>query len=222
MEINKGKCMNDLKKEIPECHLSTKYDIGLNNDTGRAYGLNGKDLPKFDNTTESIYKIIEYLDVENSKRYKRTVRDTFCNVYAHDLAGLMGAYLPRVWWTKSALETERFDAVYLKTAMELNANSLYEWFKKYSHLFGWKKLNNTSEAQIEANKNKCVIMVAANKVKSRSGHITVVIPENGKHKAIGSGGITIVPLQSQAGGTNKKYFAAEWWGNMDPVLIYSV
>lgn len=222
MEINENECMNDFEENnIPECKLSTKYDIGLDSSTGRAHILNVDNLPSFDGSSDSIRDIIDFLDVENSLRYKRTSKDTFCNIYSHDLANLMNCYIPRVWWVKSALETKNFDAQYLKTCRELNANELYEWFSDYGHYFGWVSLKSTSEAQKHANNNKCVIMVAANKNKSRSGHIVNVVPENSEHKAIGSGGITIIPLQSQAGGTNKKYFTSKWWSNMEKLKIFA-
>ncbi|MBC8064059.1 MAG: SH3 domain-containing protein, partial [Chlorobia bacterium] len=52
-----------------------------------------------------IVKIIAWLDVENSKhkRYLPGGGKTYCNIYAHDYCYLAGVYLPRVWWTGSAL-----------------------------------------------------------------------------------------------------------------------
>jgi hypothetical protein len=223
MEINENECSNDFEKEIkiPECHLSTKSNISIKNKTGQAYSLTGNHLPRYDGSVNSILDIIDFLDVEKSPRYLRTRNSTFCNIYAHDYADLMGVYVPRVWWTESALKTERFKAEYLKTARELNANSLYKWFDDYGHLFGWNELKSTTEAQAKANSGKCVIMVAANKNKAKSGHIVAVVPENDEHLAVGAKGVIIYPLQSQAGAINKKYSAKNWWRSMDPVRIYS-
>lgn len=207
---------------IPRVHLKRSGLTRRGSDHGKAYPLNEKDMPKSNGTPESCGKIIDYLDVEKSARYKRTHRSTFCNIYAHDYAALMGAYVPRVWWVDSVLKSKSFGLVkYGHTVRELNANSLAEWFKEYGSQFGWRKLDRISEIVGEANKGKCVILVAANKTKSRSGHIVAAVPETDEHKAMGARGTYIYPLQSQAGGTNRKYFASSWWkSGHDPMGAY--
>jgi len=205
---------------IPPVHLS-KSPVTRNQTTTRALPLNEKEMPKFDGSNESIHKIIDWLDVQKSPRFKRTRTSTYCNIYAHDFAYLMGAFLPRVWWTERAIVNQDFAIKYGGTVRELNANSLADWFPQYGSQFGWKKLNNTTEAQEHANDGECVVLVAANRNRSKSGHIVVVLPETDQHKAVGGRGIIIYPLQSQAGAVNQKYFAKKWWAGMEKLRIYA-
>lgn len=205
---------------IPVVHLEKK-GVSRDQETTRAFPLSESNLPFSDGTPESIHRIIDFLDVEKSARYRRKPNATYCNIYAHDFAYLMRAYLPRVFWYDRAIEQQNFKCVYGSTVGELNANALWEWFEKYGSTFGWEKLESTSQAQRKANAGECVIMVAANKNRKRSGHIVVVVPESDRMRGVGSGGITIWPAQSQAGGTNHKYFATRWWVGMEPLRIYS-
>ena len=62
-------------------------------------------------------------------------------------------------------------------------------------------------AQTAANQGQIVILLAANKVASKSGHVSVVLAESNEHQA-GRDETTnkvVVPLQSQAGSKNFKY-----------------
>jgi len=207
---------------IPVSHLSRSSKVARDMKSGRAFPLNEDAMVRGDGSPESIHKIVDYLDVEKSDRYKRTKTSTYCNIYAHDFAYLMGKFLPRVFWTSDAIKNKKWSVKYGDTVRELNANSLYEWFDDYGLNYGWSKVDSEGDAQEFANAGKCVIMVAANKNRRRSGHIVVVVPESETipiHALIQNGVITC-PAQSQAGGTNRKYFARKWWGNMEELRIY--
>jgi len=77
-------------------------------------------------------------------------------------------------------------------------------------------------AQTAANQGRVVILLAANKVASKSGHVSVVLAESNEHQA-GRDETTnkvVVPLQSQAGSKNFKYSSEggapgstdkKWW-----------
>ena len=204
---------------IPQIHLTPKRLITRAQTDTRAFPLNEENMPKGDGTPASIHKIIAFLEVEKSKRYIRTAASTYCNIYAYDYACLMGAYLPRVFWTADAIKEPNFVPVYGKTLIEMNANALYDWFKTRSAEFGWREVN-TTEAQQLANQGKCVIMVAANKNRARSGHIVAVVPETDKVKSVGASGIIIQPVMSQAGAVNKRYFNSKWWDGHEAKRIY--
>lgn len=205
---------------IPEIHLNSNTPSSRTMTGRRAFPLNERDMPKGDGTVAGIRKVLDWLDVEKSARYIRDHRSTFCNIYAYDYACLMGAYLPRVWWSKNALLNLDFsDPAYGSTLMEMNANALYEWFPKYGPGFGWKEVN-TTDAQIAANQGKCVIMVAANKNRAKSGHIVAIVPETDKVKCMQANGLIIYPVQSQAGAVNKKYFCGKWWDGHEKPRIY--
>ena len=53
--------------------------------------------------SRQLQALADWLGVESSERYARSATQTFCNVYAADYCYLAEAYLPRVWWTDSAL-----------------------------------------------------------------------------------------------------------------------
>jgi hypothetical protein len=176
-------------------------------------------MPSGDGTVAGLRRIIDFLSVDKSQRYQRTTT-TFCNIYAYDYAFLNGAYLPRVWWTKDALQNLAFEhPLYGKNLLEMNANALYDWFPKYGPGFGWKEVS-TTEAQIAANQGMCVIMVAANLNRAKSGHIVAVVPETQDVKCVGANGIIIYPVMSQAGAVNKKYFCSKWWNGHEKPRIF--
>jgi hypothetical protein len=188
--------------------------------TRRAFPLNELNMPKGDGTVSGLRKLIDFLDVQRSRRYIRTSTSTFCNIYAYDYAYLNGAFLPRVWWTDSALLELKFEnPQYGKNLREMSANDLYDWFYKYGAEFGWKEIS-TTEAQIAANNGKCVILVAANRNRKKSGHIVAVVPETNEVKCVGANGVIIYPVMSQAGSVNKKYFCDKWWDGHDRPRIF--
>jgi hypothetical protein len=209
-------------------HLESKTAVkrsGLN----RAHKLNEGGRPDYDCTPESIHKIIDWLNVEKSERYQPNKLQTFCNIYAYDYACALGGFLPRVWWTASALKRlgkgEDVPCVYGTTVSEMNANALYDWFKTYSAKFGWTNITSKTEAQNLANSGKLVIMVGANINRGNSGHITAIVPETNVLKADRMRGhheeVVMIPLQSQAGRVNRKYFAKDWQRGHETLLIYA-
>ncbi len=206
---------------IPAVHLTPKRLITREQTETRAFPLSESNMPEGDGTIEGIREIIDFLAVDKSKRYIRTAAATFCNIYAYDYCCRMGAYLPRVWWTKQALQNLKFDhPMYGQNLVEMSANSLYEWFPAYGGGFGWKEAKNMTEAQISANQGKCVIMVAANKNKAKSGHIVAIVPQTDSVTPVGANGTIIYPVQSQAGAINKKYFCSKWWDGHDKPRVY--
>ena len=172
--------------------------------------------------TANIYNVVDTLDVENNSLYKKGGGKTYCNIYAYDVVTAMGGYLPRVWWT-SAYEKEFVKAAdkgltydkavkYADTVREMNANSLTKWMahigKKY---FGWEKAADMKTAQAAADSGQLVIILAANKVSTRSGHVNVILPQTEQRKAKTENN-EFLPLQSQAGGSNFKHKAHyAWW-----------
>lgn len=194
-----------------QAHLTTKRDIKRDQTTSRAYSLK----------EELEGEIIDFLDVENSERYQPTKTQTFCNIYAHDFAMYMGYYIPRVWWTEKAIKEGNTDkAIYNSNVIEMSVNSLYKWFDDYGKEFGWERVEEIDSGQCLANNGDCVILLASNKNASRSGHITMVIPEDCNYKAKGTGK-DFIPVQSQAGRTNFKRGVVKWWGSsLNEVKMY--
>lgn len=205
-------------------HLKTSRLIVRNSVEGRAFPLNEPNMVKTDlgklageeERKAAIHNVITYLDVENSARYAPTSKSTYCNIYAHDVAYCLGVYVPRVWWQGNALTRamngEKPDVIYGNTVLELNANSLTNWFENYGPAFGWKRFFDLTAMQQEANKGKLGIIVAQRMNLNFSGHIVAVVPERPGTKASWQNNQVISPLQSQAGVRNKRYFSGtNWW-----------
>ena len=210
---------------MKKCLLFSKKTVDVNTGSRRFSIIDAPIQIKKNNNPDRLIDIINYLDVENSRRYKpnRKQGSTYCNIYAHDYCFLSGVYLPRVWWNEKEVDNMINDphymnsiAIYRKTCHEMSANALYEWLINFGKFFGWKE-SSDNKIQKYANQGKiCVISGFNNathlnksKTKHFPGHITIVVPDiNNERRIIDS---TEVPLQSQAGYYNHKYFAYEWW-----------
>lgn len=210
--------------KVPAVHYPTNPASNLDSINSRHAPLSETDLPKrrITNKTretnlEDITKIIAYLDVETHKRYLRSTQSTYCNIYAYDFCYLAQAYLPRVWWmSKTLMEFAKNPGQnpapqYGKNVQELNANSLYDWLNEWSDDFGWVRTYDLTELQNKVNEGRVGLICAKRRTLSRSGHITCVVPESAGHAAVRNGNAVTMPLQSQAGVKNKKYFADAWW-----------
>jgi len=175
-----------------------------------------------DKRVEATQSIVDELDASNSKRYKVNGNSTYCNVFAHDYAHLMGAFVPRMWWTSAAIseyeKTGQFpDPKYGKNTYEINANGLHDWFHEYGHLFGWSHLGGVdaetiTKAQGVANDGRVVIVVG-DTASSRSGHISAIIPEGGKDQKAtrNDEGKVTAAWQSQAGAKPTTRGASKWY-----------
>ncbi|TND07881.1 MAG: hypothetical protein FD123_2871 [Bacteroidetes bacterium] len=211
--------------KVTPVHYPTSPQSNRNSINSRHCPLSETDLPKR-NTAGNIqsknadaHAIVAYLDVVNSLRYQRTTQSTYCNIYAYDFCYLAQAYLPRVWWTSKTLmefaKTPGYNPApaYAKNVNELNANSLFDWLEEWSDDFGWVRATSLDEVQAKVNEGRVGLICAKRKVLSRSGHITCVVPEiaGNPNVALRQNGKVVAPLQSQAGATNKKFFATVWW-----------
>jgi hypothetical protein len=208
---------------VTPVHLQeNRPNVTRNSTNSRAYPLGEANRPSRNrssesNATASIHQIISWLNVEQSTRYAPTTTNTYCNIYAHDYCYLNGVYLPRVWWTGRSLidlsNRSQVPVQYGQTVSELNANSLLRWFFEWGDGFGWRRVFDLNELQAEANRGKICIISARNVNENRSGHICAVVPENNSQKASrNADGSVRIPLQSQAGRVNKKYYNNSlWW-----------
>lgn len=166
---------------------------------------------------EELRTLADWLDVERSARYRRDVV-TYCNVYAADYVYLAGAYLPRVWWTESALLKIATGTVppvaYGQTVREMRADDLHAWLIEHGAGFGWRRVFDATALQRAANDGGIGIVCADRDASGKPGHITVVVPEYDGHAAgrDADGNVT-EPLQSQAGAVNRRYGSAgpSWW-----------
>lgn len=166
----------------------------------------------------ALHAAIAWLDSPTGGRWAPGGGKTYCNIYAYDYANLAGVYLPRVWWMDRALIAIAGGHVppvaYGETVREMNANALYDWLAHWGDDYGWRRLGTPDEAQAAANAGDAVIICAKRRDLARSGHITAVAPEPGAPsglEAIRAGGKVTRPLLSQAGLTNFRYRADNFY-----------
>jgi hypothetical protein len=165
----------------------------------------------------AIDRIIDWLAVDRSRRYRAGRGATFCNIYACDVAYVAGAYLPRVWWSRDAIralrEGRRVTPRYGATIVELNANSLHDWLVEHGPGFGWKKAASLGELQSAANRGAVAVICGRRRNPARSGHIAVVAPEGGLRARRDPAGRVTMPVLSQAGASNyrRRVPPRLWW-----------
>ena len=165
-----------------------------------------------------LERVGDWLRVDTSARYAPRDGVTFCNVYAADYCYLADVYLPRVWWTGPAIariaDGQTVPVAYGDTVREMRADDLYAWLQDFGASFGWRRVSDASALQQVANAGGVGVVCADRREAGRPGHITVVVPETAAHTAArDAAGNVFQPLQSQAGGTNKRYGSAgvNWW-----------
>lgn len=211
---------------VPAVHYPTNSSSNRQSVNVRHAPLSETDLPRRNISpgnsasakTAGLYSIIDYLNVEKSPRYLPANNSTYCNIYAYDFLYCAQAYLPRVWWTAKTLMQFAKDPAYQpnpaygKNVTELTANALYDWLDEWGDDFGWQRSYDLDAFQTTINASGGVgVICAKRKDRSRSGHITCVIPESGGVAAVRNNGQVTIPLQSQAGVKNKKTFASDWY-----------
>jgi hypothetical protein len=194
-------------------------------DIAGAHSLNEPDRPARKGETPAeltagLNEIIDYLASEkpSHKRYKPRQSLTFCNIYAHDYCFLAGVYLPRVWWTQSAIERlaqgETVQPLIESTIMEMRANGLFHWLRDFGPRFGWRQTSTLTKLQQEANIGAVGLIVARRNEEGRPGHIVAVVPETNDARAVrNAAGEVTKPLQSQAGAANfrRNTSTLNWW-----------
>ena len=164
--------------------------------------------------------VVDFLDVTRSARYQPGNGQTHCNIYATDLAYLLGVYLPRVWWTDDALRSIERDGrapvvIYGVSVRELGANALHNWLRTHGPAFGWFLAPDVATLQTEVNAGALGIINAQRLDRNRSGHIVGVIPESGRMRATRKDQALTDPVQTQAGTQNFARFSgaprSRWW-----------
>lgn len=207
--------------ELPRPVGSTTRRTGI----ADAHSLNEPGQPGRQGTSaafrrEELLSIIRWLAVDNPahKRYQPRAGATFCNIYCHDFCYLAGAYLPRTWWSATAIAriSRGADVAPLieNTVYEMRANGLFHWLREFGAGFAWRRVGDLDSLQQAANQGGVALIVARRKENGKPGHIVAVIPESDAHRAkrnkegdVGS------PLQSQAGSRNFQFGtgAPSWW-----------
>ncbi len=210
--------------KLPVADLGSKTTEKRAVKGSRAYSIMETSKPGKASTHASgkaagIVSIIDWLDVGKSShlRWQADGSKTFCNVYVYDVCDTAGAYIPRVWWNSKAivdlLAGKTVTAKYGDTVVEMRANHIFNWLQEHGADFGWKRVFDVDTLQSEANAGRLGIICAQRTDMEKPGHIQIIAPENGSHKAKRSGGVVTQPLQSNAGSSNFTYgfLGSNWW-----------
>jgi hypothetical protein len=168
-----------------------------------------------------IAAIIDWMNPGNSAhlRWWPQGSTTYCNVYAHDVALAAGCYLPRVWWTSSAIarlaQGQTVPVTYGTTVNEMRANMIFNWLEEYGADFGWTREPDPHALQMAVNPGRVGIICAQRTDMNRPGHIQIVAPEHGDRAARRVNGRVTQPLQSNAGSRNFTWgqLGSTWWGS---------
>jgi hypothetical protein len=207
---------------VPAAHLTssdaekvTRASVGA-----RAYPIGEAGAPRRDGNTpdvraQNLCSIVDWLAVDTSERYKPANKKRFSALYAADFCYLANVYLPRVWWNGVALSklaggATNVQAELGKTAGTQSTNALFDWLVEYGLKFGWQRLTDATGAQQAANSGAVAVIAARRADAKKSGQITVVVPEHDGWAAV-MDATGLIPLQSQAGKVNRRYFASRWW-----------
>ena len=182
-------------------------------------GLPGLPSTHPQGTSAGIHAIIAWMSVgaPGHLRWKPSGATTYCNVYAHDVALAAGCYLPRVWWTGSAISAilsgQTVPVTYGGTVNEMRANNIFDWLEEFGSDFGWVRVFDVDALQTSVNTGRIGIVCAQRTQMNRPGHIQIIAPEVGPHAAKRAGGKVVQPLQSQAGSRNFDYgfLGNSWW-----------
>ncbi|MFN6924110.1 MAG: hypothetical protein ACK4P8_00505 [Tabrizicola sp.] len=166
-----------------------------------------------------IAAIIDWMNPGNSAhlRWWRQGATTFCNVYVYDVAMAAGCYIPRVWWTSSAIaklaQGQTVPVTYGTTVSEMRANMIFDWLEEYGASFGWVREADPHALQMAVNPGRLGIICAQRVNLNQPGHIQIVAPENGNRTAKRVNGKVTQPLQSNAGGSNFTWgqLGNSWW-----------
>ncbi len=136
-------------------------------------------------------KVIDQFSVATNPRYfiRDTsgdgIDDTFCNIFAWDVASAMGVQLPH--WVY--VDGRPAPAGYGNGGYELDANGVNDWLHDSGSKYGWKKI---TEAEAQAYATQGMPVVASQNNAPGIGHIGVVRP----------GAATNGPALAQAGARN--------------------
>lgn len=169
---------------------------------------------------EKLTKIIDWLAVDEPTHVRYCPRNElyFCNIYAHDVCALSGSYLPRVWWTASALaswsQAGKPEELYEQTVEEMTANALFHWMQQYGLMFDWVRVADLTELQRLANSGAACLILGYGSESEGQGHISVIVPETPTCPARRSGsGEVETPVQSQAGANlyRRSTEMGRWW-----------
>lgn len=156
-----------------------------------------------------LIRVIEQFDVSTSGRYK--VRDTsgdgkpdtFCNIFASDVARAMGVVLPH-----EVLDSG--DPAEPLHGRELSANATIRWLRQHGPRFSWRQCTE-AEARAAADLGRFVVATWLN--VAGSGHIAVLRPVESGRTMIAQAGRTCFAKGTLAQGFGGHSFECEFWAN---------
>lgn len=203
----------DAAGHLPRADLGARPSAKRSAPGSWAYRIGEAGLPGLPSShpggsVAGIAAIIDWMNPGSSahRRWWPNGSTTYCNVYAHDVAMTAGCYLPRVWWTSSAIarlaQGQTVPVTYGTTVNEMRANMIFDWLEEYGTDFGWLREPDPHALQMAVNPGRLGIICAQRTDMNRPGHIQIVAPEQGDKAAKRVNGRVTQPLQSNAGSRN--------------------
>lgn len=217
--------MKDFKPPFPYLKQSQKGTRA----NRLAYGVPMLARWKYDSMKsyiENLVSLIDWMDIERSKRWLPYTDEngklrTFCDEASEDfLDQLFGPYkLPyaaSVWWTPQSLELIRLGdcpkILWPTTVKSNGARGLHDWLHDWSETYGWQVFESEEDFYTWLNTEGPRVGVI-----STPTHVSVALPDKVNPTIKPK---DFVPLQTQAGGTNKKYFRSNSWYIKNKTTIY--
>jgi len=157
----------------------------------------------------NLVRVIEQFHVGTSERYR--VRDTsgdgkpdtFCNIFASDVALGMGVVLPH-----DVLDSG--DPAEPMHGKELSANATVRWLRQHGPRYGWQQVTE-GEARAAADEGRFAVVTWLN--VAGSGHIAVLRPSEAGHTMIAQAGRSCFEKGTLAQGFGGHSLECEFWAN---------
>lgn len=157
----------------------------------------------------ALTRVLEQFNVGTSRRY--AIRDTsgdgrpdsFCNIFASDVAHAMGVVLPHE-------VNEHGDPTEPLRGKELSANATARWLRQHGPRFGWKP---ATETQAREAANAGHFAVATWLHVAGTGHIAVLRPSDSDRTLIAQAGRHNFEKGTLAQGFGSHALECEFWIN---------
>jgi hypothetical protein len=170
---------------------------------------------------QALASLVTWMEVQTSQRWKPEDGATWCDHYAMDfLDQLFGPrvvpFAASVWWTDKSLESIKAGStpqiLWPTTVKSNGAKGLNLWLKDWSTSYGWKIFKTEAEFYEWLNSPGDHIGAI-----STDGHVTIALPD-----LVNSGVETqgTIPLQTQAGSTNRQFFRSNSWYRNNKTRIF--
>lgn len=178
---------------------------------------------------ENLADLVIWMDVEKSKRWasytdpKTGKHHTFCDEYADDFLDQLFYpnkvdFAASVWWTPASIEKMKTTGTtpevrWPDTVISNGARGLNTWLKDWGNAYGWILFEDEESFYAWLNSGAKVVGVI-----STPRHVSIALPDAVKPQMMPQG---TIPLQSQAGASNKMLFRSSSWYKKNTDVLFA-